>query len=169
MHRLKHPQLLVIGSITFLFLALSAANVWAKPAQDGRPRWTIPTFTPTPTPDTGTICVQVYLDRNRDGARQPTTEELLSGASLRLTGVTTGAAFTGMTAGGDLPYCFGDLVPDFYLVREGNPPGYLSTTDDVWGAFLLANTTVSIPFGEVVIETRPILLPLVLHRFERSR
>jgi len=166
--RTKHPQIPVICFITFLFLVLSAANVWAKPTPGGRPRWTIPTFTPTPTPDTGSVCVYVYHDRNRDGVRQPEAEDLLPGAKVYLKGIASDAVLTGTTTSQTEPYCFRAVSPDTYLVREENPPGFKSTTEDLWGAIVLANTTVSVPFGDVAAEEATTSLPLILRSFERS-
>ena len=165
--RATGPYLWLIWSITLLLLVLSAANVWAKPAP-GAMRWTIPTFTPTPTPDKGAVCIWVYNDQNRDRVRQPTTEELLPGAGLRLSNLSNSLVVTGTTSSGAGPFCFRELSGGTYIVRESDPPGYESTTEDAWGAVVTGNFTVTVPFGDALKRTR-ISLPHVLRLYGRSQ
>jgi len=160
----KKPPLYAVGMITLLFVILSTVNVWAKPPQDSSLRWTIPTFTPTATPHTGGLCVEVYHDRNRDGVRQPTAEELLGGAVVRVAdALESQVVATATTAEGERR-CMGALEPGLYVVREQNAPGYASTTDDAWGAVITSNVTINVPFGDVYTgaEPAPLYLPLIM-------
>lgn len=161
----RRPPVLAVWLVTLLLLGLSAITAWAQPGQEHL-RWTIPTYTPTPTPSTGEICVQVYHDRNRDGIRQPTVEELLAGAGIRIRGASTASSFTHVTGSQQEPVCFGSLQPDLYVVQETNPPGYGSTTDDIWGAVITANVSILVPFGDVSAEPQPIRLPLLLNNYQ---
>ena len=162
----KRPPILAIWLVALLFLALSAVSVWARPSQESL-RWTIPTFTPTPTPSTGSLCVLVYHDHNRDGIRQP-SEELLSGAAIAVRGVESGAAMTKTTDSAWDPCCFDGLSPDLYVVLRQNPPGFTSTTEDSWGAVISANVSIQVPFGAVASEPH-LVLPLVLNLFRDNR
>jgi hypothetical protein len=155
--------MLAIWLVALLLLGLSAVTAWAQPSQE-RLRWTIPTYTPTPTPSTGEICVQVYHDRNQDGLRQPSTEELLAGASISVRGVATGFLASEATDG-EQPLCFGSLVPDLYVVYETDPASYASTTDNAWGAVVTANVSILVPFGDIPSEMLPIRLPLLLNQY----
>ena len=159
----RKPPMYAIGTATFLFLILSAVNVWAKPLQDTSLRWTVPTFTPTATPRTGGLCVEVYHDRNRDGVRQAAAEELLGGAVVRVAQAGASQVVATVTTSGGSPACIQALEPALYVVREQNPPGYISTTDDVWGAVISSNVTIAIPFGDVYAPGTPrAYLPLIM-------
>lgn len=164
----RRPNVWAIWAITLFCILLSAVNAWAKPMQ-GPLRWTIPTFTPTPTPHTGIICVSVYHDRNRDGIRQPASEELLPEAEVHLANISGSVITKGITTS-EGPYCFRGLAAGTYMVFEKDPPGYQSTTDNTWGAIVLANTMISIPFGDVLADfSHSVALPLILRSFERSK
>lgn len=164
----KRPPIYLIGTITLLLLALSTVSVWAKPPQTGL-RWTIPTFTPTATPHTGSICVHVFHDRNQDGKRQPAWEELLGGAQIELAQLGAALVLTDTTLADDTS-CFRDLMPASYLVRAHDADGYASTTDHMWGAFLQANMTLTVPFGDIYVGDGHIVrLPLLLNDYEGSR
>ena len=163
----RRPPIYAIWLITLLFLGLSVVTAWAKVEQEPL-RWTVPTFTPTPTPSTGNLCVLVYHDRNRDGVRQSDEEELLVSAAVFVRSISSGITFSKTTSSAVEPACFDALPPDFYVVREKNPPGYRSTTDDIWGAVISANVTIHVPFGDVPAESR-LILPLVLNSFQGTQ
>jgi hypothetical protein len=160
----RRPPVLAVWLVTLFLLGLSAVTAWAQSGQEHL-RWTIPTYTPTPTPSTGEICVQVYHDRNKDGIRQPTTEELLAGAEVSVRGASTSSLVIRETVDQQEPLCFGSLQPDLYIVGEINPAGYDSTTDDVWGAVISANVSILVPFGDIPAEPQPIRLPLLLNKY----
>lgn len=165
------PPLYAVGLITLLFVILSTVSVWAKPPSDASLRWTIPTFTPTATPRTGGLCVEVYHDRSGDGVRQASGEELLGGAVVRVAdGVEREVVATVVTQAGERP-CFGALEPGLYVVREENPPGYASTTDDAWGAVITSNVTIGIPYGDIYVggEAGPAYLPLIMRELGVNR
>jgi hypothetical protein len=162
----NRPPIYLVVAVTLLLLILSAVTVWAKPPEIGL-RWTVPTFTPTPTPNTGVICVQAYHDRNRDRVRQPLVEELVTGAELEVSNLSHSLVFSSVTTSDQIPLCFTDLEPDTYIVRERNPQGYHSTTEDIWGAVVRANFTVSVPFGNSALVDAPFIsLPLLLQDFQ---
>ncbi len=110
----------------------------------------------------------MYHDRNRDCIRQSTSEELLPGAQLRLSNLTGNFVVTGTTLSFDRPFCFRDLSGGTYVVREANPSGYVSTTEDIWGAVVTGNFTVTVPFGDVAVATEFRNLPLILRSLQRS-
>lgn len=107
-----------------------------------------PTFTPTPTPLPVRICAFSYHDVNRNG-HQDGDEPLLAGAkiSLRNEGQSLLAEMTTKTEG---PVCFPQCPAGVYVLQEENPPGFSSTTPDVWGLYVTSGTTVTIPFGDVL-------------------
>ncbi|MBM3135716.1 MAG: hypothetical protein FJZ89_10650 [Chloroflexi bacterium] len=109
------------------------------------------TPTPTATPTTGSICVVVYDDANGNGRRDP-GEGLIAGAKLTLRD-SGGAVVATYTTTGAEPYCFSGLAPGNYIVTEQNPPGYVSTTPDIWGAWLLAGSVVKTEFGDQLSPT----------------
>lgn len=162
------PPIHAVWLITLLFLGLSVVTAWAK--ADPEPlRWTIPTFTPTPTPNTGDLCVMVYHDRNQDGVRQESEEGLLISAEISVLSVSSGVILSETTSSDVAPLCFNALPPDLYVVREKNPPGYRSTTDDAWGAVISANVAISVPFGDVWDASTRLTLPLVLNSYQGDR
>ena len=100
--------------------------------------------------------------------QQPETEEWLAGAGLQVSGQSNGVVISGRTESETGPYCFDALPPDTYTVREENPSGYRSTTVDLLEADVLADTTISLAFGDVLVGQKALWLPLILQRFERS-
>ncbi len=75
------------------------------------------------------LCGTVYFDRNNDGI-QNSGEEGIEGTRVVLTdanGNVVAAAFTDA----DGQYCFSDLVPGIYCVKEIQPAGYLDGIDSV--------------------------------------
>ena len=75
------------------------------------------------------LCGTVYFDRNNDGI-QNSGEEGIEGTRVVLTdanGNVVAAAFTDAEG----QYCFSDLVPGIYCVKEIQPAGYLDGIDSV--------------------------------------
>jgi hypothetical protein len=111
------------------------------------------TVTPTPTTpaSTGSLCVLVYNDGNGNRLRDP-DEGLLSGAIVTVT--TAGGALVGVRfTDGTEPYCFTGLAPGAYVVKEQNPPGYMSTTLDIWGVTVDAGYSTVVEFGDLALST----------------
>ena len=107
-----------------------------------------PTTTATPTPGTGTICIYVYHDINNSTIRDP-GEPLLPGALITITNSSGVVVGTYTTNGVSEPYCFTNLPPDTYTVREQNPPGYpISTTPDLWAVSITLRASITVPFGD---------------------
>jgi hypothetical protein len=109
------------------------------------------TATPTATPTTGSICILVYDDANGNSRRDP-GEGPIAGAIIKLRDHTRAVVATYTTTGAE-PYCFTGLVPGNYTVTEQNPPGYVSTTPDIWGAWLTAGSVVYTEFGDQLSPT----------------
>jgi hypothetical protein len=107
--------------------------------------------TPTATPTTASICILVYNDANGNGRRDP-GEGPIAGAKLTLRDSRGFVVATYTTTGAE-PYCFSGLAPGNYTVTEQNPPGYVSTTPDIWGAWLLAGSVVKTEFGDQLSPT----------------
>lgn len=94
------------------------------PTPGGTP---IPVCTPTPPgPGTGDICVTVFHDANRNRLFDE-GEEKLWGAWIWVDDQGPGGEYWYRTDGSE-PYCFNNLVPDRYHVKEFNPPGYPNST-----------------------------------------
>lgn len=79
--------------------------------------------TPAPSGDAASLCLMAYHDRNQDRMQQEGEEELLPNASFTLVG-TNGTAGTYTTDGISEPYCFQNLQPDSYVLRQTPPAGY---------------------------------------------
>ena len=75
------------------------------------------------------LCGTVYFDRNNDGVQNP-GEEGIEGTRLVLTdgnGNVVAATFTDASG----RYCFSDLVPGIYCVREIQPVGFIDGIDSI--------------------------------------
>ncbi len=107
-----------------------------------------PTPTPTPTPLPVRVCAFVYHDRNRNG-RQDTGEPLLADARLRLRD-TSHTLLAEAVSREEGPVCFPEYPAGAYLLEEENPPGFSSTTPDMWGIFLTAGMSLTVSFGDVL-------------------
>lgn len=130
-----------------------------------------PTATPTPTAEatpeptqapaeggevpageTGRICVSAYHDRNQDMMRQPAEEELLPNAVFTLVG-TEGPAGNYTSDGISEPFCFENLKPGNYVLRQTPPTGYSPTGPDQWGVPLGAGQEATLELGYLRSET----------------
>jgi len=93
-----------------------------------------------------TLCVSAYHDRNTDGMRDATTEELLSDASFLLSS-EGGVVGSYVSDGVNEPYCFNQLAPGTYMVQLTKPGGYNTTTPEYWAVPLPAGATANVEFG----------------------
>jgi LysM repeat protein len=100
------------------------------------------------------ICVAAYHDRNGDGARDPSTEELLPESGFTLSN-ENGVVGSHSSDGEKEPYCFERLVPGTYMVRFNRPAGYASTTPEYWAVALVEGTTTNVQFGNQVDPSAP--------------
>ena len=110
--------------------------------------------TPAPAEGTGAICVSAYHDRNEDMLRQPADEEMLPNATFTLVG-TDGPAGNYTSDGISEPYCFENLNPGSYVLRQTPPAGYAPTGPGEWGVPLNAGQTASLDLGYVRATTSP--------------
>jgi LysM repeat protein len=93
-----------------------------------------------------TLCVLAYNDRNSDGMRDPTTEELLPNAGFTLSS-EAGIVGSYTSDGVSEPYCFAQLVPGTYMVQLTKPSAYNTTTPEYWAVPLPAGATANVEFG----------------------
>ena len=93
-----------------------------------------------------TLCVAAYNDRNSDGMRDLTTEELLPNAGFTLSS-ESGVVGSYTSDGVSEPYCFTQLVPGTYMVQLAKPGGYNTTTPEYWAVPLPAGATANVEFG----------------------
>jgi LysM repeat protein len=99
-----------------------------------------------PTGDVGSVCVSAYHDRNEDMTRQPGEEELLPNATFTLVG-TDGPAGNYTSDGISEPYCFENLKPGNYVLRQTPPAGYAPTGPEQWGVPLSAGQAAALELG----------------------
>ncbi|MCD6519442.1 MAG: hypothetical protein J7M05_05940 [Anaerolineae bacterium] len=110
-----------------------------------------PTLTPsptqpaTPTPETGTIQVCVFEDRDGDGLRSA-GEPALAGAQLALLNMQRTPLAKAVSEG--KPYVFQGLKPGNYIVTEQDPTGYISTSPNQWAVALVSGSVVEITFAD---------------------
>jgi len=108
--------------------------------------------------DVASLCVSAYHDRNADLIQQPDTEELLPNAALTLVG-TGGPAGTYTTDGISEPYCFQNLQPGNYVLRQTPPTGYTVEGPGEWGIMLGGGQVYSLQLsyvrGDAAGETSP--------------
>ncbi len=90
-----------------------------------------PTQAP-PAGDLASLCVSAFYDRNADGIQQPESEGLLPNAVITLVG-TAGPAGSYTTDGISEPYCFQNLQPGNYVLRQTPPAGYQPVGPGEWG------------------------------------
>jgi LysM repeat protein len=93
-----------------------------------------------------TLCVSAYHDRNSDGMRDPTTEELLADAGFTLSN-EQGVVGSYTSDGENEPYCFAQIIPGTYMVQLAKPSGYNTTTPEYWAVPLPAGATANVEFG----------------------
>ncbi len=96
--------------------------------------------------DSSTLCVSAYNDRDSDGMRNPTTEELIADAGFTLSS-ESGVVGSYTSDGISEPFCFNQLVPGTYMVQLTKPSGYSTTTPEYWAVPLPAGATANVEFG----------------------
>jgi len=92
------------------------------------------------------LCVSAYYDRNGDGFQQPESEGLLPSAVIALVG-TAGPAGTYTTDGISEPYCFQNLQPGNYVLRQTPPAGYQAVGPGEWGVMLSGGQVSALQLG----------------------
>jgi hypothetical protein len=95
-----------------------------------------------------TLCVVAYHDRNGDGMRDLTTEELLANAGFTLS-TEAGVVGSYTSDGVSEPYCFDQLLPGTYMVQLAKVGDYHTTTPEYWAVPLPAGATANVEFGHV--------------------
>ncbi len=108
-----------------------------------------PTPTSTPIPP-GQICVLAYLDQNGNATRDG--EPLLVNALLTIRD-PNGAVIGTRTTNGTEPYCLPNLPPGNYTVTETDPPGYISTTPNLFTITVTPGGSTTTEFGDRVAAT----------------
>lgn len=130
---------------------------WSDPTPTPPPPTATPTATTTPTPTAsptagiGTLQVVVFNDLNRNGMRDG-GEPGLAGAAVtvRRAGVTVANCLTPA----DGTCTFSSLAVGDYEVEESDPPGYASSTPNVWSPVTVASgQVVTVPFGDYLAGT----------------
>ncbi len=143
-------QEIVISGAT---VVIPTATPSPEPTQDISPEQPteqpteIPTvIIPVTTGDTGSLCVLAFNDQNNDMIRQE-GESLLPSSSLSLIGVdgVVGTPYT--TDGLNEPYCFENLPPGNYVLRQTPPPGYAPSGPNEWGVMVAAGSVSSLQLG----------------------
>ncbi|MEA3309699.1 MAG: LysM peptidoglycan-binding domain-containing protein [Chloroflexota bacterium] len=119
----------------------TAPPVTEEPVQE-------PTVEPTAATGEGlaSLCVSAYHDRNEDMLPQLEAEELLPNAQFVVVG-TNGPAGTYTTDGISEPYCFENLQPGNYVLRQVPPTGYQPTGPAEWGIVLSAGQVSALQLG----------------------
>ncbi|MDX9954318.1 MAG: LysM peptidoglycan-binding domain-containing protein [Anaerolineae bacterium] len=101
---------------------------------------------PTPQTDKAALCVLAYNDANADLTRQTSTEGLVPGTVVSLVGMN-GPAGSYTTDGMSEPYCFQNLEPGNYVLRQTPATGYSATGPAEWGVLLGAGQTYALELG----------------------
>ncbi len=96
-----------------------------------------PSPTPTPTPTTATIIGKVYLDLNKN-RHLDEGEPGMRGATVRLFSGSSQPVGTPVVTDETGQFVFTGLTPGFYRIVETDPPGYMSTTSNVYVGYLTA-------------------------------
>lgn len=101
-----------------------------------------------------TLCISAYHDRNSDGMRDPTTEELVGDAAFTLSS-ENGVVGSYTSDGVSEPYCFTQLVGGTYMVQVMRPAGYNTTTPEYWAVPLPGGATANVEFGHIIDPNAP--------------
>ncbi|MBK7918784.1 MAG: hypothetical protein IPJ94_21505 [Chloroflexi bacterium] len=105
----------------------------------------VPTETPSPTPEGGTICVNAFNDENGNGVQDP-NEGYMAGVTFTIANAT---AIVGqaISTGTETPVCQGGLVPDRYQVKQVLPPRLDPTTIEYADLDVQVGQTYGVAFG----------------------
>jgi len=101
-----------------------------------------------------TLCISAYHDRNSDGMRDPTTEELVGNAAFTLSS-ENGVVGSYTSDGISEPYCFTQLIGGTYMVQVMRPDGYNTTTPEYWAVPLPGGATANVEFGHIIDPNAP--------------
>ncbi|MGC9398852.1 MAG: LysM peptidoglycan-binding domain-containing protein [Anaerolineae bacterium] len=107
-----------------------------------------PPTTTEGTPGGNAICVLAFNDQNGDMVYQAASEALVPNAMLSLLG-TNGPVGTHTTDGLNEPYCFQNLQPGNYVLRQTPPAGYQPSGPGEQGILLNAGQTYMVHVGYV--------------------
>jgi hypothetical protein len=110
-----------------------------------------PTATPTATPTTGSVRGVVWADQDQSGTRDG-GEQGIAGVVVDLLTTSMSVVMT-RTTSSDGTFEFSIVDPGNYMVRENNLPGYESTTFDLIGVSVFANTEQLVEFGDYRLPT----------------
>ena len=110
-----------------------------------------PSPTLSPTPERGTIIGTVWNDQDGDGVMDP-GEPPLPGAIITLFDRFRQHVGSDVTLV-DGQYSFSNLDLGYYLVKEANPPGYVSSTRDQLWAYCVDGLSVKVNFGDRLLST----------------
>ncbi len=149
LNNLGSSNLIVVGQQLVIKQGQPAATPTPQPteaAPQETPQGGGGETTPPPSGDLATVCVSAYNDRNGDMVMQPESEELLPNVSLTLEG-PSGTVGSHVTDGLSEPFCFQDLQPGNYVLKQTPPPGYQPTGPAEWGIVLSAGQTTSLQLG----------------------
>ena len=102
----------------------------------------------SPVPESVSICVLAYHDRDRDTYRNEETEELLPTAKFILSD-ESGVVSQYVSDGVSEPFCFTDLAPGAYRVIHSAPPGYEPSGSVEWVVALVGGTSFEHQFGDM--------------------
>jgi len=153
---LGENDMLAIGQeIVISGAPLAAATPTPEPTQAPPAGQTTPgAATPQATAAVGqdstlaSLCVSAYNDRSGDMMQQADTEELLPNAALTLVS-DAGPAGTYTTDGISEPYCFQNLQPGNYVLRQTPPTGYAIEGPGEWGIMLGAGQVYALQLSYV--------------------
>nr|HID13279.1 LysM peptidoglycan-binding domain-containing protein [Anaerolineae bacterium] len=124
----------------------------ASPTPEPSPVPVSPTSAASPTLESGSICVLAYHDRNGDGSRDKTTEELLPNAEFTVADAS-GVVDRYTSDGISEPYCFTGLAPGDYQVIQSPPPGYKPSGPIERPVVLAPGINLDLQFGNVLSES----------------
>ncbi|MBN1260112.1 MAG: LysM peptidoglycan-binding domain-containing protein [Anaerolineae bacterium] len=99
-----------------------------------------------PESDRAALCVLAFNDSNADMVHQTESEGLAPNITFSLIG-TNGPAGTYTTDGISEPYCFQNLEPGNYVLRQTPPLGYVPSGPPEWGILLGAGQAQSLKLG----------------------
>jgi len=119
-----------------------------------------PTATPSPTPPTGSLTARVCVDLDRDADCGP-ADRALPGATISLYRYGDLQLWAASNTGPEGLCRFTGLPVGEYLLRETNPPGYLSASDDEWEVEISANHEMSFSFIDYPAYAWSLTLPLI--------
>lgn len=128
--RLGPGDLLTVGQIVVISVPVPEPTPTATPPAAGT-AVSATAGAPLTAAGTAALCVLAYQDRNGDTLRQPDSDSLLPNAQYTLI-AEGGTSQTYTTNGLSEPYCFQNLPPGRYTLRQTPPTGYRPTGPTEW-------------------------------------